>query len=57
MSHEIRVAEAETVALVEGNMSVPAKRGAAALPGFRTPITLERTALGRRGADDNDARA
>ena len=35
--HEIRVAEAEIVAVVEGNMSVPAKRGAAALPRSKTP--------------------
>ena len=37
LSHEIRLAEAETVALVEGNMSVPAMRGAAALPRSETP--------------------
>jgi hypothetical protein len=37
LSHEIRVAEAEIVALVEGNMSVPAMRGVAALPRSKTP--------------------
>jgi hypothetical protein len=37
LSHEIRVAEAETVAMVEGNMSVPAMRGGAALPRSKTP--------------------
>ena len=37
LSHEKPFAEAETVALVEGNMSVPAMRGAAALPRSKTP--------------------
>ena len=75
LSHEIPDAEAETVALVEGNMSVPAKRGAAALPRSKTPSRSKgsrwnlgdltsgrwraapRSALGRRGAEANDARA
>ena len=37
LSHEKRVAEAETVAKVEGNMNDPAKRGVAALPRSKTP--------------------
>ena len=37
VSHEMLIAEAETVAKVEGNMSGPAMRGAAALPRSRTP--------------------
>ena len=37
LSHENRFAEAETVAVVEGNMNDPAMRGAAALPRSKTP--------------------
>lgn len=74
LSHEMPVAEAETVRLVAGHISVPVMRGVAALPRSKTPSrskgsrrnlgvltsgrwrSAPRSALGRRGAEANDAR-
>ena len=36
LSHEMQVAEAETVGMVEGNMNGPVMRGAVALPRSKT---------------------
>ena len=59
LSHEIRFAEAETVAMVEGNMNVPAMRGVAALPWSKTPSRSKgsRRNLGDLTSDRRDETA
>ena len=59
LSHEIADAEAETVRKVEGNMNVPAKRGAVALPRSKTPSRSKgpRRNLGDLTSDRRDETA
>jgi hypothetical protein len=59
LSREKPIAEAETVAKVEGNMSSPAMRGAAALPWSKTPSRSKgsRRNLGDLASDRRDETA